>query len=117
MNRKVYLEGELGNKFGKEFTMNANSFSDVFRCLECNYPEIRQYLIECDEKNVGFVCEVAGIPLESEKELLLQYSTGDMVITPLPAGSKSGGGIFTGKRSCARRNYLSAGQYRGSRAQ
>lgn len=92
MNRKVYLEGELGNKFGKEFTMNANSFSDVFRCLECNYPEIRQYLIECDEKNVGFVCEVAGIPLESEKELLLQYSTGDMVITPLPAGSKSGGG-------------------------
>lgn len=92
MNRKVYLEGELGNKFGKEFTMNANSFSDVFRCLECNYPEIRQYLIECDEKNIGFVCEVAGTPLESEKELLLQYSTGDMVITPLPAGSKSGGG-------------------------
>lgn len=92
MNRKVYLEGELGNKFGKEFTMNANSFVDVFRCLECNYPEIRQYLIECDEKNVGFVCEVAGTPLESEKELLLQYSTGDMVITPLPAGSKSGGG-------------------------
>lgn len=91
MNRKVYLEGELGNKFGKEFTMNAKSFSDVFRCLECNYPEIRQYLIECDEKNVGFVCEVAGTSLESEKELLLQYSSGDMIITPLPAGSKSGG--------------------------
>lgn len=91
MNRKVYLEGELGNRFGKEFTINANSFSDVFRCLECNYPEIRQYLLECDEKNIGFVCEVAGTPLESEKELLLQYSSGDMVITPLPMGSKSGG--------------------------
>jgi len=91
MNRKVYLEGELGNKFGKEFTMNAKSFSDVFRCLECNYPEIRQYLIECEENNIGFVCEVAGTPLNSEAELLLQYNEGDMVVTPLPAGSKSGG--------------------------
>lgn len=92
MKRKVYLEGELGEKFGKELTMNVNSFSEVFRCLECNYPEVRKYLIDCDEKNIGFVCEVAGTPLHSEEELLLEYKEGDMLIAPLPIGSKSGGG-------------------------
>lgn len=92
MKRKVYLEGELGNKFGKEFTMDVTSFSEALRCLECNFPTIRKYFIECDERNVGFVCEVAGTPLNNEAELLLEYNEGDMIITPLPMGSKSGGG-------------------------
>ena len=92
MKRKVYLEGELGDKFGKEFSMNVNSFSEALRCLECNFPSIRKYLIECEEKNIGFVCEVAGTPLNSEAELLLEYNEGDMTISPLPMGSKSGGG-------------------------
>ena len=91
MKRKIYLEGELGVKFGNEYTMTVNSFSEVFRCLECNFSDFRKYLISCDEKNIGFVCEVAGAPLKSETELLLEYREGDMVITPLPMGSKSGG--------------------------
>ena len=89
MQRKIYLEGELGAKFGKEFTMNVRSFSEVFRCLECNFSNFRQYLISCAENNVGFVCEVAGNPLNSEAELLLEYGEGDMVISAIPAGSKS----------------------------
>lgn len=92
MTRKIYLEGELGAKFGNEYTMTVNSFSEVFRCLECNFPEVRKYLIDCEERNIGFVCEVAGTPLNSEAELLLEYKEGDMIVTPLPMGSKSGGG-------------------------
>lgn len=92
MNRKIYLEGEIGEKFGKEFTMPVTSFSEVFRCLECNFPEVRKYLIDCEERNIGFVCEVAGTPLNSEAELLLEYKEGDMVISAIPSGSKSGGG-------------------------
>lgn len=92
MQRKIYLEGELGAKFGKEFTMNVSSFSEVFRCLECNFSNFRQYLISCAENNVGFVCEVAGNPLNSEAELLLEYGEGDMIISPIPAGSKSAAG-------------------------
>lgn len=91
MERKIYLEGELGAKFGNEYTMTVNSFSEVFRCLECNFSDFRKYLISCEEKNIGFVCEVADNPLKSETELLLEYKEGDMVITPLPMGSKSGG--------------------------
>ena len=92
MQRKIYLEGELGAKFGKEYTMNVSSFSEVLRCLECNFSNFRQYLISCAENNVGFVCQVAGNPLNSEAELLLEYGEGDMVISAIPAGSKSAAG-------------------------
>ncbi len=91
MERKIYLEGELGAKFGNEYTMTVNSFSEVFRCLEVNFSNFRKYLISCQENNIGFVCEVSGAPLKSEAELLLEYKEGDMIITPLPMGSKSGG--------------------------
>lgn len=90
--RKVYLEGEMGARFGKEFEIAAESFVDVFKCLKCNFSGFMPYLQECHEKNVGFLCEVQGKPLVDERELLLLYKEGDMVITPLPAGSKSGAG-------------------------
>lgn len=92
MKRKVYLEGEMGERFGKEFEMVADSFVEVFRCLKCNFNGLMPYLQECHEKNIGFLCEVEGKPLKSEEEFMLLYKEGDMIITPLPAGSKSGAG-------------------------
>ena len=110
MKRKIYLEGEFGNKFGKEFTMNVTSFSEVLRCLECNFPNTRKYLVECDEKNIGFVCEVAGAPLNSEAELFLEYNEGDMIITPLPMGSKTGGGKILAALAIAALFIINPGQ-------
>jgi len=92
MKRNVYLEGEMGARFGKEFQMAADSFTDVFRCLKCNFDGFMPYLQECHEKNIGFILEVEGKPIKSEAEALLLYKEGDMIITPVPAGSKSGPG-------------------------
>lgn len=91
MKRKVYLDGELGERYGKELTIRANSFTDVIRCLQANYPDFRQYLIDCHEKDIGFLCEASDTPLSSEVELLLQYPEGSMYISPQPMGAKSGG--------------------------
>ena len=90
MKRKVYLEGEIGHKFGKEFEMVADSFAEVFRCLKCNFDSFMPYLQECHEKNIGFILEVEGKPIRNEAEALLLYREGDMIITSVPAGSKSG---------------------------
>lgn len=90
MKRKVYLEGEMGSRFGKEFNIAAESFTDVFRCLKCNFSGFMPYLQECHEKNIGFILEVEGKPIKHEAEALLIYKEGDMIITPVPAGSKSG---------------------------
>lgn len=90
MIRKVYLEGEMAEKFGPEFTIKAKTTADVFRNLECNFPELRQYLIECHEKDIGFLCQVGDEGLQDEEELLLSLGEGDVYISPQPAGSKSG---------------------------
>lgn len=92
MKRKVYLDGELGEKYGRELTIVADSFADVFRCLEANYPDVRQYLMDCHEKDIGFLCEIAEKPLTTEEELLLSYPEGSMYISPQPMGAKSGFG-------------------------
>lgn len=91
MKRKVYLDGELGEKYGRELTLNVNSFAEVFQLLEANYPELRKYLIDCHEKDIGFLCEIAETPLTTEEELLLSYPEGSMYICPHPMGAKSGG--------------------------
>lgn len=88
--RKVYLEGEMGERFGKEFSLVADSFSEVFRCLKCNFKGFMPYLQECHEKNIGFILEVEGRPIRNEAEAMLLYREGDMIITSVPAGSKSG---------------------------
>jgi len=90
MERKVYLEGAIAKKFGSEFTIYAESVADVWRCLNCNFPELRQYLIECHEKNIGFLCQVGDKGLDDEEEMLLKIGEGDIFISPQPAGSKSG---------------------------
>jgi len=92
MMRTIYLEGELALKFGEKFTIFAKKPSDVFKCLNLNFPNFREYLIDCHEKNINFACEFANHELGAPEELLLNYGEGDMILTPVPAGSKSGFG-------------------------
>lgn len=90
MKRNIYLEGEMGVRFGKELQIATDSFVEVFRCLKCNFNGFMPYLQECHDKNIGFILEVEGRPIKNEAEALLLYREGDMIITPVPAGSKSG---------------------------
>lgn len=91
MMRNIYLEGELGERFGTGFQINAPSVRDVLRCVECNHPYFKQYLIECEEKEIGFEVDVASNKLDYAEEMLMVLKPGDITITPIPAGSKSGG--------------------------
>jgi len=95
MMRKVYLEGEIGDRFGHEFEMEVNSVKDVISCLEVNFPDFKTYLFGCHDRGVGFICSVAGEGLQHEEELLLEYQKGDITISAAPVGSKDGlGKIF-----------------------
>jgi predicted phage tail protein len=91
MKRKVYLEGEMAEKFGSELTVNVDNVRDSLRLLEANFPEFRSYLISCAEKDVGFIIDVADSNIDNEEDLILPLREGDITITPVPAGSKSGG--------------------------
>jgi len=90
MLRKVYLEGEIADRFGSEFEIEADSFADVMSCLNANFDDFRQYITECYEKGIGFICQVNGKGIQKEEELLLNYKEGDMIISAAPMGSKGG---------------------------
>ena len=88
MMRTVYLEGEMATMFGPKFEIEAQSPSEVFHCLNANFPTFRKYLIDCHEKDISFECQLAGNHIEDPNELLLSYGKGDMILTPVPSGSK-----------------------------
>jgi predicted phage tail protein len=91
MMRNIYLEGELGDRYGRELAANVDSVRDAFRLIEANYPDFKTYLVSCHEKDIGFTVEVAGKSIEKEEDLIFPIQSGDIVISPIPAGSKSGG--------------------------
>lgn len=91
MMRNIYLEGELGDRYGREISANVDSVRDAFRLIEANYPEFKTYLVSCHEKDIGFTVDVAGKAIENEEDLIFPIQSGDIVISPIPAGSKSGG--------------------------
>jgi len=92
MMRSVYLEGEMGERFGTGFQIDAPTVKDVIRCMECNHPDLRRYLMDCHGKDIGFEIDVASNKLDYVEEMLMNLQEGDVTITPIPAGSKSGGG-------------------------
>lgn len=87
MLRDVYLEGELGEKFGKVRRMEASSFEDALRCLSGNFDDFKTYLAECYEKGIYFYWKINDHIITNPDELFLQYPEGAMVITPVPAGA------------------------------
>jgi predicted phage tail protein len=91
MMRNIYLEGELGDRYGREISANVDSVRDAFRLIEANYPDFKTYLVSCQEKDIGFTVEVAGKSVKKEEDLIFPIQSGDIVISPIPAGSKSGG--------------------------
>jgi len=91
MMRNVYLQGELGERFGSKFFMSANTRADIFKCINANRPGFRHYLIECHKNDIGFVIEYQG-KTSDEKDLLIPLKEGDVTISIVPAGSKDGVG-------------------------
>lgn len=94
MLRKVYLEGELGQKFISSFTVEAKTLQDVVRCADVNFSGFKKHLMDCHENDIGFIIDVADIKVEEDMQLLLPIKSGDITITPVPAGSKGMGKIL-----------------------
>ena len=91
MMRNVYLQGELGTKFGNKFSMNADTYQTIIKCINANRPEFKNYLIECEKNDIGFTIEYQN-EIVTNNSLLLPLKEGDVTISVLPAGSKTGAG-------------------------
>ena len=94
MLRNAYLHGELGDKFVPHFEIDCTTPAEVFRCLDANFGGVKEYFLEKAEEGVDYHIEVAGVELEYVEELLMDVKEGDIIITPVPAGSKGIGKIL-----------------------
>jgi predicted phage tail protein len=61
--KTVILEGFLGDKYGREWSIVGNTYADIFGCISANYPEFRYDLINYYEAGGGLAI------LEGEKLL------------------------------------------------
>jgi len=97
MLRKVYLEGEMGEKYGRVAEVKADSVREVIQYLQANHDTINKYLIDStEERNIGFVVKIADDFVNSEEELLLPLEKGDIIITPTPMGAKGAFKVIVG---------------------
>lgn len=91
MKRKIYLEGEIGDKFCKELNADVSSLKEAMLLINANYPEFKKYLVDSHQAGVGFAIDVAGTYIEEEEDIILPLTEGDITIMSIPAGSKSTG--------------------------
>lgn len=88
--RKVILQGHLGDKYGSSWEIDANTYQEIFSCIEANYPSFRKDLIEIVESG-GDLDIQSGEKFLDVEELFYPVDSDTIIITPLPAGAKSGG--------------------------
>jgi len=96
MLRKVYLNGEMGEKFGKVAEVQAETVKDVMHYLDANHIGVKKYFIDSTEKDIGFTIKIADGYVDDERELLLPLDKGDIIITPTPVGSKGAIKVIVG---------------------
>mgnify|MGYP003115676499 CR=1 FL=1 len=87
MNRKLIFQGSAGEALGEEWTVNAPTVADAFKIVHANSPKKYRDYFEQDLE-AEFSVKLAGEAL-GEAELLLNNLKGeDIVVTPVPKGSK-----------------------------
>ena len=71
MKRKIYLEGELGDKFGKELSADVSSVKEALKLIDANFPGFKQYLVDSHDKGVGFLIDIEDKSIETEEDFIL----------------------------------------------
>lgn len=94
--KEVILEGFLAEKYGRNWSINASMPSEIFQCIEANYPSIRKDIIELAESGGGFTIQM-GDEFADIEDLLIPITADTIIISPVAAGSggKGGGKIIT----------------------
>jgi len=92
----VHLVGDIGDKFGYEWSMNIANYGEIIRLIDCQTEGFKQYLINAEENNIGFVFQRAGEYINDKSELLLSLNDEDIIIAAVPLGSGGLGDIILG---------------------
>lgn len=92
----VKLLGPLGQRFGREFTLDINSPREAMQLLAVNLAGFEQHLIDSHEQGMGYrVVDHRGLAWSGDRtEDELDYPVGQAVLIIVPAIYGSGGPLF-----------------------
>lgn len=94
--QRVRLLGELGERFGAEYSYhNLRHPADAIKLLCINRPDFKNYLLESEQNGIGFRVIQGGADMDYE-ELLLPFGEKDLIIAPVITGSGDFGRILAG---------------------
>lgn len=94
--KEVILEGFLGEKYGRKWSIAATEYRDIFACIEANYPESKKDIIDLYLAGGDVSIQTGESIMEEVEEYFFPIQKGTIVITPLPTGSKSGSAKILG---------------------
>ncbi|MBY3231886.1 tail assembly protein [Rhizobium laguerreae] len=89
--RKVILHGSLGDKYGKEFSLDVRTAGEAVRALAANFPMFMKDLREGAWHVVRGRKIDSGLALDETQISGFRLGKGDLHIAPFIAGSKRGG--------------------------
>ena len=87
---QVKLMGEMGQKFGENWSSADSSIRDILKLIECQTEGLADFLAECHQKNIQFSIQKGKDLIEEFPELYLNTNADEIIITPVPAGSGKG---------------------------
>ena len=86
---QVKLVGELGKKFGENWTSGDKSIREILKLIDCQVDGFKEYILDCHNKNIQFSIQ-HGEDFLDETDLQLPILKDTVIITPVPAGSGKG---------------------------
>lgn len=89
--KKVILLGELGDKYGEEWDMQASSLKEVIHCIKANEPSFERYLLDLYEAGAGLEIVVGTELVEDLEELVSPVTENTIYLSVTPGGANSGG--------------------------
>ena len=87
--QRVILLGDMGQRFGETWDMHVDYMKDIFKLIGCQRKGFKEYLMKCHENGTDFTIR-RGKDFIEDQELLMSVGSEDIIITPVPAGAKSG---------------------------
>jgi len=89
MTRTIYLQGKMGKLFGEVWNLNAATVRECMHGIDCQREgKLKQYLLDCTEQGINFTVQ-RGEEFLDYDNLQMNLGKDDLIITPVPAGSKN----------------------------
>jgi len=82
----VKLMGELGEKYGSDWHANVRTTRDIFKLIECQHDDFRDYMIDCTKKGINFTVQ-NGEELLDQMEAFIAPLKDTVIITPVASGA------------------------------